>query len=267
MRHLRHGQAGEVAQLGGAGGGGGTWVDARAIGPTQILLAESQKTHLSNPDDGLVRLTHVPYTNGDFCSNPIPIPDSAEMQFQFADSTSTVGFTATQGYGCQLSTEPDVWYTYTNTQGCDRDLDDNGVLDSCEVDPSQAVRLGTPPNPQALEFGNADGPVIGGTYSPWIDHTSFLPNAQQDVLFVSVTPGNLPLPGIGSALGGLAPISTLSQTAGQPFELSIPTAGSALLGLPVVFQGLSIDLTAPLGSELALTNGIDAVLGAWSAGF
>ena len=59
---------------------------------------------------------------------------------------------------------------------------------SSSVAASDIVRLGTPPNPFALLPGTTSGPVIGATWDPVIDHTTFLPSSVTDLLAFSATP-------------------------------------------------------------------------------
>ena len=51
------------------------------------------------------------------------------------------------------------------------------AFDSLEI-----VRPGIPPNPSALRPGVTSGPVVGGTWDPYIDHSVFMPGAIIDVL-------------------------------------------------------------------------------------
>ncbi|MEO0631530.1 MAG: hypothetical protein AAFY46_12520, partial [Planctomycetota bacterium] len=179
-------------------------------------------------------------------------------------------FRARYGFGTSAShfsgsVAIDQVHFIDRTGAFDRDINGNGVLDSCESQTSQQIRLGTPANPEALGFGAADGPTMGSVYAPQIDHSSFMPGAQLDYLFVSLESSNLPLPPFGTVLTGLSPIATLTQPASQLFQVPMPVSAT-LLSTPVTFQGASIDFAAGGGSEVAieLTNAIDAVVGAWS---
>ncbi len=122
---------------------------------------------------------------------------------------------------------------------------------------SEIVRLGSPPNPNALRPGITSGPVLGSTWDPVIDHTSFLTTAALDALAIAPTPLNLPIPTLGTLL--CDPSSTLLiQTAPPrvPFAVSIPGA-CAFAGVTLCSQGASLDA---LGGIL-LTNALDITLG------
>ena len=75
---------------------------------------------------------------------------------------------------------------------------------SSSVAASEMVRLGTPPNPLALFPGITSGPVLGATWDPVIDHTTFLPNSVTDLLAFSTTPTNIPT-ALGTLLCGATP--------------------------------------------------------------
>ncbi|MEO0650083.1 MAG: hypothetical protein AAFZ65_05350, partial [Planctomycetota bacterium] len=147
------------------------------------------------------------------------------------------------------------------------DLDADGTLDACQGG-AQEVRLGTPPNVDALRFGSSVGPMLSATYRPWIDHSGFLPGAELDFLSISLEQTNLPLAPYGTALGGFNPISSLTQAAGTTFDIALPPV-SDLLGLELTFTGASVDydLPIPFGSltVLLLTNAIDATITGWQA--
>ena len=125
----------------------------------------------------------------------------------------------------------------------------------------EQVRLGTPPNPDALRPGATSGPVVDATWDPVIDHGDFLPTATLDFLFVSAAPTNIDL---GAPLGTFLcdaltapPIQLLSGAAGAPFEIGIPD-NCLLIGLSLCAQGASTD-----GVSTQLTNALDVVIGAY----
>ncbi|QDU67145.1 hypothetical protein [Engelhardtia mirabilis] len=123
---------------------------------------------------------------------------------------------------------------------------------------SELVRLGSPPNPSALLPGSTSGPVIGGTWDPVVDHSSFVPDSIMDVLAISTTsPGAVNVPtAIGTLLCSLAPPPVLVSTApGQPFAVPIPD-DCELLGTALAAQALSAAAFA-----LSLTNALDIVIG------
>ena len=98
---------------------------------------------------------------------------------------------------------------------------------------SEVTRTGTPANPVALLPGQTSGPVIGATWDPVIDHSSFMPGAVFDLF-------------------ALAP---LLGVAGVPFAIPIPESCN-LMGLSFCTQGLSTD-----GVALTLTNALDITIG------
>ena len=121
----------------------------------------------------------------------------------------------------------------------------------------EVVRLGSPANPAALEPGLTSGPVLGKTWDPYVDHSSFLPTATVDVLGLSAAQVNVPLPPHGTLLCDPAALVVDLQVvaAGTPFALPIPN-DTSLLGLTLCAQAGSIHA---LGMQL--TNALDITLG------
>ena len=122
---------------------------------------------------------------------------------------------------------------------------------------SSYVEVGTPPNPSALLPGVTYKPLIGTTWDPVIDHTTFLPGAFIDIFVVSLVPGavNAPTP-LGTLLcdiSGTLPFFTAAP--GVPFAIPIPS-NCNLAGLQLCTQGASGD-----ASTIALTNGLDITIG------
>ncbi len=118
---------------------------------------------------------------------------------------------------------------------------------------SQAVRLGTPANPNALLFGQTSPPVIGMTWDPKIDHSSFFPTATVDFIGVNSGSVNVSLP-IGTLLcspGG----ELFYASPGQRFPIAIPPS-CELVGRALCAQGGSF---AP--GQIQLTNAVDIVIG------
>ncbi len=132
------------------------------------------------------------------------------------------------------------------------DLDDSRLL------AREAVRLGSPPNPQALMPGLTSRPVLGATWDPIIDHTLFAPSSILDSLVVSFGgPANLPGPQGTILIASPYVLPFFSTTPGTPF--SIPVSGRCgFLGLNLSVQGLSV---LPGGGGHALTNALDVVIG------
>lgn len=123
----------------------------------------------------------------------------------------------------------------------------------------EIVRLGVPPNPDALRPGSTSGPVLGATWDPWIDHASFFPNALVDVLVVNqLAPVNVPSP-LGTLLCQI-PSSTLVFTQfpiQTNFQVAIPS-DCAFAGVEVCAQGASVG-----GGVIQATNALDLVLGTY----
>ncbi len=121
---------------------------------------------------------------------------------------------------------------------------------------TEIVRLGTPPNPAALQPSASGPPRIGAAWNPRIDHTTFMPAAAVDVLLIGRTAVNLPAV-FGTLLVDLTPPTiTLTAAPGVPFALPIPS-DCALLGLQRFAQGASVDPTG----VLEVTNALDLTIG------
>ena len=140
------------------------------------------------------------------------------------------------------------------TENTSVDLLGVGALTS--VNPSSiAVRLGTPPNPNALGADPAGGPYVGSSWSPSVDHASFYPSAILDLLVVSPTAVNVVQPGLGTILCDVAQGTQYAAPAGVPFEVRI-AADCNLIGTAFCAQGAS---SGPAGVQL--TNALDVVVG------
>ena len=118
------------------------------------------------------------------------------------------------------------------------------------------VRLGSPPNPNALLPGLACGPVICTSWQPAVDHTSFVPAAVLDVLILAALPDNAPSP-FGTVLCDLAsaPPVLLTSPPGVPFAVPVPGQCS-LVGQGLCAQAASVDAFG-----IALTNALDLTIG------
>jgi len=137
------------------------------------------------------------------------------------------------------------------------DCDASGTPDVCEGSTSaQVIRAGTPPNPLAFLPDPAGGPILGGTWSPFFDHTSFLPGSLLDLILVSPSPVNIVLPGYGTLLCTLtaSPIIVSVATPGT-FAIPVPFSCGAM-GITLCTQGGSTD-----GVSFALANALDVTLG------
>ena len=120
-------------------------------------------------------------------------------------------------------------------------------------------RVGVPPNPIALKPGVTTGPILGSTWDPIIDHTSFVADSVLDMILVSTAPSNRPLGAPGTLLCDVSlqlfpPLSTLPGTS---FSLAIPDQLHVLLGLDLYTQGASLDSSG----AFHLTNALDLTLG------
>lgn len=120
---------------------------------------------------------------------------------------------------------------------------------------TETVRLGTPPNPDALRPGLTSGPVLRRSWDPWVDHTTFHPTASVDMLAVSSAPFEY-----ASIWGTLLIDVTRNlvievSPAGTPFSVRIPDTYS-YVGLQVYAQAVSLP-------PYEMTNALDLVLGTY----
>ena len=121
----------------------------------------------------------------------------------------------------------------------------------------ESVRLGTPPNPEALRVGLTGAPVLGRPWQPFVDHSTFMPDANFDFLVLSKDPANRMLPGIGTLLVDPdRPFVVRVVPAGEPFLLRVPLNASTI-GKTYTVQAASTDGIGP-----QLTNAIDVIVGA-----
>lgn len=132
---------------------------------------------------------------------------------------------------------------------------DNGAA----VKGTETVRLGNPPNPDALRPSLGTPPILGSVWSPYVDHTTFAPSAAFDFLAVDLRgPVNVPLAN-GTVLCLPPPSKQLYIVpAGSPFRVNIPNnclfAGQAACSQAGSFTP---------GSGLQLTGGLDVVIGSY----
>ena len=121
------------------------------------------------------------------------------------------------------------------------------------------MRLGSPANPNVLLPGQTSGPILGGTWDPIIDHTTFATGATLDFLATQADGMAINVPtGVGTLLCNV-PLSAdflFFETPGTAFSVPIPDA-CQFAGRSVICQGGS--LGGPGG--LQLTNALDIVLG------
>ncbi|MEM7309848.1 MAG: hypothetical protein AAF682_24440 [Planctomycetota bacterium] len=123
---------------------------------------------------------------------------------------------------------------------------------------SQTVRLGVPPNPLAFLPDPAGGPLVGGTWAPFLDHTTFQPGAALDFVGVSAAAVNVP-----GALGTLlcdpgAFGVVLTSAPGTAFAVPVPD-DCGVYGATLCAQGGSVDG----GGTFALANALDVTVGTY----
>ena len=124
---------------------------------------------------------------------------------------------------------------------------------------SEVVRLGSPPNPPAFLLGTTSGPVLGSTWDPVIDHTTFVPDAVADLVVLTGGPANVPAGVPGTVLCDLAATPVLVFTTpgpGVPFQIPIPDSCS-FSGFTLCVQGVALDASF----QPHLPNAIDITLG------
>jgi len=124
---------------------------------------------------------------------------------------------------------------------------------------TEVKRVGVPPNPLALKPGVTSGPILGSTWDPIIDHTSFVTDSVLDMVMVSTAASNQPLGTPGTLLCDVSSqlFPMLNTLPGTPFSLSIPDQLHNLLGLQLYTQGASLDSSG----AFHLTNALDITLG------
>ncbi len=175
----------------------------------------------------------------------------------FGHSVAVSGNTVVSGAPGEMS----------NSSGVNGDQSDNSTSGSgaayvfeiaCtqSVASDEVVRLGTPPNPAALLPGLTSGPVIGATWDPAIDHTTFMPEATRDLLLISLSPVNINLGFPGTLLCNYEQgIARFNSAPGVPFSIPVPN-DCTLVGVELCTQGVSF-----VGGLFQLTNALDITVG------
>ena len=131
------------------------------------------------------------------------------------------------------------------------------VTCASSIQSTEIPRLGSPPNPNALLPGVTSGPIIGFTWDPVIDHSTFMPTALFDFLAITATATNISLPPLGTLLCDPTLTFTIEgSAAGGPFAVPVPN-DCAFVGASVCTQGASLDA---LGNIL-FTNALDITIG------
>lgn len=121
---------------------------------------------------------------------------------------------------------------------------------------SEVERLGTPANPSALLPGVSSGPVVGETWDPAIDHSSFLPDANLDLLIVGTGSANVDFGAVGTLLCTVQGALLFNAAPGQAFAVPIPDF-PIFVGAQLFCQGAS---TSPT-TGLRFTNALDVTIG------
>lgn len=130
---------------------------------------------------------------------------------------------------------------------------------NCSAASSEIVRLGTPPNPNAFLPGVTSGPVIGFTWDPVIDHTTFVTDSVIDFMIITANPFNsdLGLP-VGTLLCNPTDAFFLYRVTGPGVPFSFPIAPEpTIVGVTLCSQGGSINTNF----EAILANALDLTIG------
>lgn len=123
------------------------------------------------------------------------------------------------------------------------------------ANPEEVVRLGEPPNVDALHPGATTPPAVGKTWDPYVDETAFPAGVTFDVLGIGLLPTNIPSP-FGTLLCGTAPPLILGAAPGSDFSLPIPD-DCTFVGKTVCAQAGVL-----LGDgTFVLTNTLDVTIG------
>ena len=139
------------------------------------------------------------------------------------------------------------------------------TVEVCSSPATQAMevpRVGTPPNPSAFQPGVTTAPIVGETWDPVIDHSSFLPTAVIDLVAVTLAPTNVSVPPFGTFLcdiftpPGLLVLFT-NPNPGTPFSIPVP-CNCDFIGLTLCTQGASVGAD---GTTILLTNALDITIG------
>ncbi|MEM7308333.1 MAG: VCBS repeat-containing protein [Planctomycetota bacterium] len=189
------------------------------------------------------------------------------------DANRVVWYANVNGLGAFAPADP-VGVASGVREVCAADLDGDGAVDVLAAAPgtddvawfensvcghvvaTETVRLGEPPNPDALLPGATSAPILGEVWDPRIDHTTFQPGALVDFLGISFTAVNLPS-AFGTLLCDPSPpgFAVSNPLPGTPFQLNVPFVCETV-GIFVCVQGGSIDATG-----VRFANALDVVVG------
>ena len=143
-----------------------------------------------------------------------------------------------------LLTLPHLCVRETQAQGC-----------SPGVVVQEVQRSGTPRNRTSLLPGRTQGPVLGGTWDPWVPPASLLPSASLHLLMITPGAANVSTP-FGTLLCDLSfPPAILTTAPGPAFAVPIP-GDCSLAGLTLTAQGGATD-----GTSFLFGNALDITLG------
>ncbi|MCA8952885.1 MAG: hypothetical protein KDE27_25470 [Planctomycetes bacterium] len=131
-------------------------------------------------------------------------------------------------------------------------------IEFCVGPASTAVRLGTPANPNALRPFLSRGPIIGGIWDPYVDHTTFLPGAILDGYVLSLAPANVALPPYGTVLCDSTIAASLLALPPAPLVVGLPN-DCRFVGVRLCVQALAADAAL----NVRLTNAVDVVIGSF----
>ena len=98
--------------------------------------------------------------------------------------------------------------------------------------------------------------MIGETWDPVIDHSTFSTDATLDLAILGVNQVNVSLGARGTLLCGLSGAALLQASPGQPFALPIPNH-PIFLGVQFCVQGASVSPSA----GLRFANALDITIG------
>ena len=122
----------------------------------------------------------------------------------------------------------------------------------------EVVRLGTPPNPNALLPGLTSGPVLGQLWDPVVEHTVFFPSALLDIYTVYL--GSTNQASLFGTVLGATPIKTFFRQPSNPLVINIPD-DCTLVGVAIFLQAASWDGNPFDANSFRLTNALDVTLG------
>jgi hypothetical protein len=126
-----------------------------------------------------------------------------------------------------------------------------------DVPSLEIPRLGTPPNPNFFLPGVTSGPVINAVWDPFVDHSTFFPEALVDIMGITPSPAPLDIPTVfGTILCNIGePILLYATPAGVPFSVPIPNICS-VVGKSVCSQAATSD-----GLQSFALNALDLTFG------